>query len=160
MGNLLRISTLVLVGGAPFVSSLAAWSANGGPGVAPGRDLGKVHFATSCSPAVQAQVDETMVLLYAFWAKDSIAGFRQVLQQDPQCAIAYWGVAMAYQGNPLTAQEPTPEATREALRALDTAKRIGAKTQRERDYIAAVDLIYRDAGKADFSTRRRATKRR
>jgi tetratricopeptide (TPR) repeat protein len=105
---------------------------------------------------VQAQFDEAMVLLYAFWAKDSIAGFKQVLQQDPECAIAYWGIAMAYQGNPLTAQQPPPEAAREALAALDAAKRIGAKTQRERDYIAAIDLIYRDADNIDFATRRRA----
>ena len=150
------IGTLVLAGGVAFLSSSAARSATEGPGATPPSDLGKVHFVTSCSPSVQAQFDEAMVQLYAFWAKDAISGFKLVLQQDPQCAIAYWGIAMAYQGNPLTAQQPTPEATREALTGLDAAKQIGAKTQRERDYIAAVDLIYRDADKVDFPSRRRA----
>ena len=119
-------------------------------------DLGKVHFATSCQPAVEKQFDQAMVFLYAFWAKDAIAGFKTVLQQDPDCAMAYWGIAMALQQNPLTAQQPGPEAAREALAGLDTAKRIGVKTQRETDYLAAVDAIYRDADKVDFPTRRRA----
>src|SRR5271165_703556 len=69
-------------------------------------DLGKVHFATSCQPAVQEQFDQAMVFLYAFWAKDAIAGFKTVLQQDPDCVMAYWGIAMALQQNPLTGQQP------------------------------------------------------
>ena len=117
-------------------------------------DLGKVHFATSCQPAVEKQFDQAMVFLYAFWAKDAIGDFKTVLQQDPDCVIAYWGIAMALQQNPLTAQQPNSEAARDALAGLDMAKRIGAKSQREADYLAAVDLIYRDADKVDFPTRR------
>ena len=119
-------------------------------------NLGRLHFATTCDSAVQQPFDQAMILLYAFWGKDAIAGFKSVLQQDPNCAIAYWGIAMAYQGNPLTGQQPPAEATAEALAALDKAKSIGAKSQRERDYIAAIDLIYRDADKTDFRTRRLA----
>lgn len=119
-------------------------------------ELGKVHFGTSCQPAVEKQFDQATVFLYAFWAKDAIAGFKTVLQQDPDCVMAYWGIAMALQQNPLTGQQPGPEAVREALAGLDTAKRIGAKTRRETDYLAAVDLIYRDADKVNFPTRRRA----
>ncbi len=122
----------------------------------PRDDLGKVHFVTSCKPAVEKQFDQAMVLLHAFWAKDAIAGFKAVLQQDPDCVMAYWGIAMAYQQNPLTAQQPASEAAREALAGLDRAKSIGYKTQRERDYLAAIELIYRDADKTDFPTRRRA----
>src|SRR5450631_2470930 len=102
-----------------------------------GDDLGKMHFATSCKSAVEKQFDQAMVFLYAFWAKDAIAGFKTVLQQDPDCVMAYWGIAMALQQNPLTAQQPNSDAAREALAGLDTAKRIGARTQRETDYLAA-----------------------
>lgn len=121
-----------------------------------GPALGTVHFPTSCSPAVEKQFDRAMVLLHSFWAKDAIEGFIDVARQDPGCAIAYWGIAMAVQQNPLTGQAPNADATKDALAGLDRAKTIGAKTQRERDYIAAIDLIYRDADKIEFRTRRLA----
>ena len=123
---------------------------------APPQELGKVYFPTSCSPAVEKQFDRSLALLHSFWAKDAIQGFNAVLQQDPDCAIAYWGIAMSVQQNPLTGQEPNATASTDALAGLDRAKAIGAKTQRERDYLAAVDLIYRDADKIDFRTRRLA----
>jgi len=112
-----------------------------GPARTPPDELGKVHFATSCSPAVEKQFDRAMALLHSFWAKDAIEGFIDVARADPGCAIAYWGIAMAMQQNPLTGQAPNAGATKDALVGLDRAKAIGAKTQRERDYIAAVDLI-------------------
>jgi hypothetical protein len=122
----------------------------------PPEQLGKVHFPTSCSPAVEQPFSRAMALLHSFWARDAIEGFNRVLQQDPGCAMAYWGIAMAHQQNPLTAQQPVSKAAQEALAGLDKARAIGAKTQRERDYIAAIELIYRDADKIDFRSRRLA----
>jgi hypothetical protein len=144
------IAGLAVLAGAEI--SLAQQS----PPRAPPEQLGKVYFPTSCSPTVKNQFDRALALLHSFWAKDAIAGFNAVLQQDPDCAVAYWGIAMALQQNPLTGQEPNANATKEALTGLDRAKTIGAKTQRERDYLAAVDLIYRDGDKIDFRTRRLA----
>jgi hypothetical protein len=132
--------------------------AHEGPAAAGGRSapeqIGTVNFATSCSPAVQPQFSRAMALLHSFWANDAIKTFNAVLEQDPACAIAYWGIAMSHQQNPLTAQQPLSKSAQAALAGLDKAKEIGAKTQRERDYIAAIDLIYRDAEKVDFRTRR------
>ena len=122
----------------------------------PPEQLGKLYFPTSCSPSVEKQFDRALALLHSFWAKDAVQGFNAVLQQDPDCAIAYWGIAMSLQQNPLTGQEPNANATKDALMGLDRAKAIGAKTQRERDYLAAVDLIYRDADNIDFRARRLA----
>ncbi len=116
--------------------------------------LGTVQFATSCNPAVQEQFSRAMALLHSFWANDAIKTFNAVLEQDPACAIAYWGIAMSHQQNPLTAQQPLSKSAQAALAGLDKAKEIGAKTQRERDYLAAIELIYRDADKIDFRTRR------
>src|SRR2546423_748907 len=103
----------------------------------PPDQLGTVHFANSCSPAVQEDFSRAMALLHSFWANDAIKGFNKVLERDPDCAIAYWGIAVSHQQNPLTAQQPGPAAVQQALAAIDKAKAIGAKTQRERDYIAA-----------------------
>ncbi len=150
-----KANTLVAAGLAALFGAQGA-VAQQGPARTPPEQLGKVHFATSCSPAVEKQFDRAMALLHSFWAKDATEGFIGVLRQDPDCAIAYWGIAVAAQQNPLTAQEPNSEATRNALTGLDRAKAIGAKTQRERDYLAAIDLIYRNADKIEFRARRLA----
>jgi predicted Zn-dependent protease len=125
-------------------------------GAGPHAQLGSVRFLNSCSPAVQPRFDRAMALLHSFWANDAIEAFKAVLQQDPGCAIAYWGIAMSHQQNPLTGQPPPPKGAEQALDALDKAKAIGKATERERDYIAAIDLIYRDADKLEFRSRRLA----
>jgi hypothetical protein len=127
-----------------------------GPGAPARARLGKVHFANSCDPAVARDFDTSIALLHSFWVKEATEGFNVVLKHDPACAMAYWGIAMAAQGNPLTAQEPAPQAAQLALAGLDRAQAIGAKTGRERDYIAAVALLYRDADKTPFRARRLA----
>lgn len=118
--------------------------------------LGTVHFVTSCAPSVTKDFDVAMALLHSFWTKEAIKGFNGVLTRDPDCAIAYWGIAIALQQNPLTGMEPSAKATQDALAGLEKAKTIGAKTQRERDYLAAIELIYKDADKIDFRSRRLA----
>ena len=122
----------------------------------PPEQLGKVNFATSCSTEVTPRFARAMALLHSFWANDAIKEFNAVLEQDPACAIAYWGIAVAMQQNPLTGQEPNPKATADALAGLEKARAIGAKTQRERDYLAAIELIYKDADKIAFRSRRLA----
>ena len=124
-------------------------------GTAP-EQLGTVKFANSCNAAVQPEFGRGMALLHSFWANDAIKAFGAVAEQDPGCAIAYWGMAVAHQQNPLTGQPPPPKGAEQALAALDKAAAAGAKTQRERDYIAAIDLIYRNADKTDSRSRRLA----
>ena len=118
--------------------------------------VGKVHFENSCDAAVAKAFDLSVALLHSFWARQAIEGFNHVLKQDPACAIAYWGIAMSLQQNPLTGQAPNPQAVEEALTGLEKAAAIGAKTQRERDYLAAIGLIYRDGDKTEFRARRLA----
>lgn len=152
----MQIARTLVVAGVTALFAVEATFAQQSHAPSPPEQLGKVYFPTSCSPAVGKQFDRALALLHSFWAKDAIQGFNAVLQQDPDCAIAYWGIAMSAQQNPLTGQEPNASATKDALAGLDRAKAIGAKTQRERDYLAAVDLIYRDADKIDFRARRLA----
>ncbi len=118
--------------------------------------LGKLHFQTSCDPAVAGTFDTAIALLHSFWAKEAIEGFNLVLTKDPACSMAYWGIAMASQQNPLTGQDPSPPAAQAARAALGKAAAAGAKTERERDYLAAIELIYKDADKLDTRTRRLA----
>src|SRR6266566_2395248 len=63
--------------------------------------LGKVAFPTSCDPKVQAEFDRGVAMLHSYWFLIARRTFEGILQQDPTCAMAYWGVALDYLGNTL-----------------------------------------------------------
>jgi hypothetical protein len=65
--------------------------------------LGKVSFSTSCDPKVQADFERGVAMLHSYWFQYARRTFEGVLQQDPNCAMAYWGVAMDLLGNTLSA---------------------------------------------------------
>jgi tetratricopeptide (TPR) repeat protein len=127
-----------------------------GPGVtlAPSaqEQLGAVQFKVSCDPATQADFSRAVALLHSFALDAANTQFTAVGQRDPSCGMAYWGVAMTWLGNPL-AGPTTPKGLQEGSAAVAKAKAAGAKTQRERDYIAAIDAFYADHAKVDHRTR-------
>jgi tetratricopeptide (TPR) repeat protein len=114
--------------------------------------LGTVHFQTSCSPPAQKEFERALALLHSFWFRAAIPAFKAVDAADPGCAIAQWGIAMALLGNPL-AVPPAPQALKDGWAAIEKARAIGAKTQRERDYVDAIGQFYTDADKVDHRTR-------
>jgi hypothetical protein len=110
--------------------------------------LGKVSFATSCNPKVQPAFERAVAMLHSFWYSAGEKAFRDVLKDDPQCAIATWGIASILMSNPLAGQGASPKGAEQAQAAIDEGRRVGATTQRERDYIEAVAAYYQD-----FATR-------
>jgi tetratricopeptide (TPR) repeat protein len=114
--------------------------------------LGKVHFPVSCSAAAQEQFDRAVALLHSFWLDESAKSFAAIAQSDPGCAIAHWGTAMTLFGNPFT-WPLSGKALPDGWAAVEKAKAAQAKTQRERDYIGAVEAFYKDSGKVDHRTR-------
>jgi hypothetical protein len=66
--------------------------------------------------------------------------------------MAYWGMAISRRGNPLVGA-PSPQVLKDGLEAAEKAKLAEAKTQRERDYIAAIETYYKDSEKLDYRTR-------
>src|SRR5436190_12474864 len=115
------------------------------------KKLGKVHFETSCTPAAQKHFDRAMLYQHSFWYRASQAVFEDVLKADPECAIAYWGIALSLLGNP---HVPTPAKNlAEGAAAIAKGKSAGAKSQRERDYIDALGVMYADYEKVDHRTR-------
>ncbi len=120
---------------------------------APSADrLGQVSFQTSCAAAAQPSFTRGVALLHSFWLDAAMKSFTEAAQTDPSCGIAWWGVAMAWMGNPLAAP-PSAQGLKEGWAAVEKAKAAGAKTQRERDYVAAIEQIYKDADKVDHKTR-------
>jgi tetratricopeptide (TPR) repeat protein len=114
--------------------------------------LGKVHFPVSCGAEAQQRFDRAVALLHSFWFDAAIKGFGEVAQADQNCAMAYWGAAMASLGNPF-AWPPAAKALKEGSAAVEKAKAIGAKSPRERDYISAIEVFYKDAETVDHRTR-------
>jgi tetratricopeptide (TPR) repeat protein len=127
-----------------------AWCDEGHQHALTEKEVGSVHFATSCSKAVEPTFQRAVALLHSFQYEQTRAAFTDISRQDPQCAMAQWGVAMSqYHGlwhNGDTA------AGREALRkAQDLAARNATTTARERAYIDALAEIYKDDGKDEFA---------
>src|SRR3954470_7889212 len=69
--------------------------------------FGTVHFPTSCNETAQRRFDRGMRYQHSFWYRESRGIFEDVIKADPQCAIAYWGIALSYLDNP---HNPPPAA--------------------------------------------------
>ena len=113
--------------------------------------LGKVNFPVSCDPSVQTQFNSAVAMLHSFWYEKANETFAQIAHDDPACAMPYWGIAMTYYHEIWSA--PRAADLKAGSAAVEKAKSIGAKTQREQDYIAAIDTFYKDSDKLDHRTR-------
>lgn len=113
--------------------------------------LGRVNFNVSCTPAAQKQFNRAVAWLHSFEYEEAEKSFTQVTATDPRCGMGYWGIALSNY-HPLWAP-PTAAELQKGARAIEKAKYVGARTQRERDYIAAVELFFKDSDKLDHNTR-------
>src|SRR5262245_5936113 len=117
-----------------------------------GERLGRVMFKTSCSPDAQKHFERALALLHSFFFPETIKAFNDVLQDESPCAIAYWGIAVSQRPNSLVG--PFDAATlKRGLEAVDKGKALGAQTERERDWLAAIEKFYKDFDKVDQDTR-------
>ena len=126
----------------------------GGPAIAQensDQKLGAVHYATSCNETAQRRFDRAMRYQHSFWYTASKEIYEETLKADPECAIAYWGIALSLLNNP---HSPIPAPNLPlGLAAIEKAKAAGAKTQRERDYIDALSAMYVDYDKTSHQAR-------
>jgi tetratricopeptide (TPR) repeat protein len=120
-------------------------------GAAPQR-LGTVRFATSCDAAVKDEFNRGVALLHSFWFSAAIETFNKVLAKDPGCAMAHWGIAMSWWGNPFGGFR-SPAALTAGRAAVEKALAAGPKTPREQDYVAAVAELYKNYETVDQRTR-------
>lgn len=105
--------------------------------------LGKVHFDTSCQPPVRESFDRAMALLHSFEFSSAIQGFSGVLQKDPSCAMAHWGIALSHWGNPFAGLKG-PAALEAGRAAAQKGQATGTPSPREKAYINAVGELFRD----------------
>jgi hypothetical protein len=113
--------------------------------------LGTVDFPVSCDPAVQPQFNRALAILHSFGYQKAADAFAAIAQQDRACGIAFWGVAMTHYH--ALWEAPSPADLKQGWAAVESAKSAGVKTQRERDYITAIETFYGDFDKLDHRTR-------
>ena len=119
--------------------------------------LGNVSFPVSCAPSVQQEFSSAVAMLHSFWYEKAKETFAAVTKKDPTCGMAYWGIAMTYYHQIWSA--PGPADLKAGSTFMEKAKLVGAKTQRERDYIAAIEAFYKDSDRVDHGTRALAYER-
>jgi hypothetical protein len=116
-----------------------------------GEKLGRVNFSVSCNRAAQQQFNRAVALLHSFWYEEAEKEFVEVTRTDPKCGMGYWGIAMSSYHPVWT--PPVAAELRNGMAAMQKANVVGAKTQRERDYIAAIQTFYENAETVDHRTR-------
>jgi hypothetical protein len=117
-----------------------------------------VNFPISCGEAAQPRFEAALAALHSFWYGQSLKEFTALAQANPDCAMAHWGVAMSL-WNQLWAP-PRPNNLAAGGTAIEKARGIAAKSQREADYIDALATFYLDADKLDHRTRAAAYARK
>lgn len=140
-------TVLTAIGAAALLCSVSPPSAHEGDEA----QFGTVHFQTSCNETAQRQFDRAMRFQHSFWYRESKQLFEDALAADSACVMAYWGVALSLLLNP---HVPPPSQNLVAgLAALERGKSLGAKTQRERDYVDALLAFYVDHDKLPHGQR-------
>ena len=134
------------------VAGLVAAGLAGSASAQSDEKLGKLSFSISCDPLVQADFERGVAMLHSYWFNYARKTFEGILQKDPSCAMAYWGIAMDLLGNTL-ATTPSRAEAQAGWEALEKARAAGAKTQRERDWIEALGAYYREHDKIPVDAR-------
>lgn len=118
--------------------------------VAQRAEYGKTTFPTSGAPEAQGAFLKGLLMLHSFEYEDAREAFQEAQRIDPNFAMAYWGEAMTH-NHPIW-MEQDREAARAALAKLasDSAGRLAkAATEREKDYLRALDVLFGDGEKKE-----------
>lgn len=138
----IRLATLA-ISSCFLLSATASTAQHGEHGAIPANQVGSeyVSFSTSCSPAVAAEFNRGVALIHSFWFSEAINTFNGVLHDDPECAIAYWGIALGHWGNPFAGQRNTAQLAR-GQATMAQARATGSPNTREQAYIDAVGELF------------------
>ncbi len=117
--------------------------------------LGHVEFEVSCNRRAQATFNEAVAWLHSFEYERAGATFGEVLDRDPSCTMAYWGMAQSL-WHQLWSTIPSPADLAKGAEYLRRAQALGAKSDREMSYIEAISAFYSHVDELDHRTRARA----
>jgi tetratricopeptide (TPR) repeat protein len=119
---------------------------------AEGASLGSVAFPVSCNEDASSHMRLGLALLHNMTYSEAAGAFQAASAADPDCALAYWGVAMTYV-HPLWPDVPSGEDFERGWTLLQQARELGPRTPREEAYVSALEAYYRDGQSRDESVR-------
>ena len=111
--------------------------------------LGIVNFPTSCSASVQKEFERAVALLHSFAYSAAEKAFREVVDKDPNCAMAHWGVAMTYFHQ---LWEPHLTDVAHGQSEIERARDMGG-SERERGFADSLNIIYAKADSVPYRER-------
>ena len=117
----------------------------------PDKEFGSVAFVSSCSEKVKKDFNLALALLHSFEYDEAEKVFAKVIDEDPTCAMAYWGVAMSNY-HPLWAP-PTEGELEKGAKAIAIAQSLSPKSKIETTYIEAIATFYKDWKSTTHATR-------
>ena len=117
----------------------------------PDAQFGSVDFDMNCDEKVKKDFNLAIELLHSFEYDESEKVFAKIIDKTPDCAMAYWGVAMCNFHALWT--PPTEAELIKGSKAIDIAKSITHKSARESAYINAIGLFYNDWNTLDHHSR-------
>ena len=85
--------------------------------------LGRVHFVISCNETAQRRFDRAMRYQHSFWYRQAKEIFEDVAKADPECGMAYWGIALTLLNYPPAANPASNLPL--GLAAIEKAKAVG-----------------------------------
>ncbi|MFC7738938.1 hypothetical protein ACFQX4_24805 [Roseomonas sp. GCM10028921] len=113
---------------------------------------GEVRFPISCGPEIGARFERAVAMLHNFFYPETLNAFTAITRDAPDCAMGWWGVAISLRPNPLVAPFP-PELLSRGWDAIERARTAAVATARERDWIGALALFFRDHNRLDQRSR-------
>jgi hypothetical protein len=114
--------------------------------------LGEVSFPISCSPAAQTQFNRAVAMQHSFFFPETVKTFSAIVEKEPTCAMAYWGVAVSQRPNPLVGPFPG-DVLKRGWEAIELARAASQKTERESAWIEALAAFYQDYATVPQPTR-------
>jgi hypothetical protein len=114
--------------------------------------VGQVSFPVSCNAAAQTEFTHGVAMLHSFWFAPARQAFAAAAEADPACGMAHWGIAMTWLDNPLGGAPPG-NSLQNGAAAVEQALVVGAPTEREQLYIAAIAAFYQDHATLDYRSR-------
>lgn len=140
------ISVLIALAGVPVT--------NADDGDTHEAQLGDLHFQVDCNTEAQARFNVTMAYYHSFQWQRAMATADRVLEADPSCGMAHWAKVLAMLDNPFVWPVSLSEKViSDGPMLLKTARKTGLKSQRERDYVAALDVLFHGLEKKNYRER-------
>ena len=116
-------------------------------------NFGNVSFALSCRYDLRETFNLGLSLIHSFEYAEAEKAFVSILDEDPECLMAYWGTAMSILNHPLSLKQ-NPESLKRGEALLKVARTLTPNNDREKDYIDAVSIYFKGWQTLDTQTRK------